>query len=142
MILTNWKDGKKDIVIPIHLNKNGSIKVENAAASAYQTKHIQSFLGDQDQNVLYTKNGEDIHQLLSEGVQFPQAMADDVLAKEPYHDPGGMSRSNFIPASKKGPALDGGGRRQGPPFKREGPSQRRKPPGWARILPGGRGTSN
>ena len=25
-------------------------------------------------------NGEDIHQLLSKGVQFPQAMADDILA--------------------------------------------------------------
>ena len=26
-------------------------------------------------------NGEDIHQLLSKGVQFPQAMADDILAR-------------------------------------------------------------
>jgi len=27
------------------------------------------------------KNGEDIYQLLSVGVQFPQAMADDILVK-------------------------------------------------------------
>lgn len=27
-------------------------------------------------------NGEDIHQLLSKGVQFPQAMADDILARD------------------------------------------------------------
>lgn len=32
-------------------------------------------------NVLYTKNNEDVHQLLSNGVQFPKAMADDILAK-------------------------------------------------------------
>lgn len=32
-------------------------------------------------NVLYTKNNEDVHQFLSNGVQFPKAMADDILAK-------------------------------------------------------------
>lgn len=32
-------------------------------------------------NVLYTKNNEDVHQLLSNGVQFPKAMADDILVK-------------------------------------------------------------
>ena len=30
---------------------------------------------------MFMINGEDIHQLLSKGVQFPQAMADDILAR-------------------------------------------------------------
>ena len=38
-------------------------------------------LGDDNSTVLYTKNNEDIHQLLSNGLQLPEAMADDVLAK-------------------------------------------------------------
>lgn len=81
VLLTAWKDGEKSIIIPLHLDKQGAISVENRVASAYQTGHIQSYLGVEDGNVLYTRNNEDIHQLLSKGVQFPQAMADDILAK-------------------------------------------------------------
>ena len=81
VIVTAWKDGNTDIIIPLHLNKQGSLELENRVASAYGKGHIESILGDRGQNVLYTKNNEDIHQLLSKGVQFPQAMADDILAK-------------------------------------------------------------
>lgn len=81
VLLTEWKDGDKSIIVPLHLDKQGAISVENRIASAYQTGHMQSYLGDADSNVLYTKNNEDVHQLLSNGVQFPKAMADDILAK-------------------------------------------------------------
>nr|DAP73588.1 MAG TPA: hypothetical protein [Caudoviricetes sp.] len=81
VLLTAWKDGDKSIIVPLHLDKQGAISVENRIASAYQTGHIQSYLGEADSNVLYTKNNEDVHQLLSNGVQFPKAMADDILAK-------------------------------------------------------------
>ena len=81
VLLTAWKDGDKSIIVPLHLDKQGAISVENRIASAYQTGHMQSYLGEADSNVLYTKNNEDIHQLLSNGVQFPKAMADDILAK-------------------------------------------------------------
>ena len=81
VLLTAWKDGDKSIIVPLHLDKQGAISVENRIASAYQTGHMQSYLGDADSNVLYTKNNEDVHQLLSNGVQFPKAMADDILAK-------------------------------------------------------------
>jgi hypothetical protein len=50
-------------------------------ASAYGKGHIDNILGENNSNILYTKNNEDVHQLLSKGVQFPQAMADDILAK-------------------------------------------------------------
>lgn len=81
VLLTAWKDGDKSIIVPLHLDKQGAISVENRIASAYQTGHMQSYLGEADSNVLYTKNNEDVHQLLSNGVQFPKAMADDILAK-------------------------------------------------------------
>lgn len=81
VLLTAWKDGDKSIIVPLHLDKQGAISVENRIASAYQTGHMQSYLGEADSNVLYTKNNEDVHQLLSNGVQFPKAMTDDILAK-------------------------------------------------------------
>ena len=81
VLLTAWKDGDKSIIVPLHIDKQGAISVENRIASAYQTGHMQSYLGEADSNVLYTKNNEDVHQLLSNGVQFPKAMADDILAK-------------------------------------------------------------
>lgn len=81
VLLTAWKDGDKSIIVPLHLDKQGAISVENRIASAYQTGHMQSYLGEADSNVLYTKNNEDVHQILSNGVQFPKAMADDILAK-------------------------------------------------------------
>ncbi|MEF2658915.1 MuF-C-terminal domain-containing protein [Dysosmobacter sp.] len=81
VLLTAWKDGDKSVIVPLHLDKQGAISVENRIASAYQTGHMQSYLGEADSNVLYTKNNEDVHQLLSNGVQFPKAMADDILAK-------------------------------------------------------------
>ena len=81
VLLTAWEDGDKSIIVPLHLDKQGAISVENRIASAYQTGHMQSYLGEADSNVLYTKNNEDVHQLLSNGVQFPKAMADDILAK-------------------------------------------------------------
>lgn len=82
VLLTEWKDGDRSVIIPLHLDKQGAISVDNRIASAYQTGHIQSYLGNNDSNVLYTKNNEDIHQLLSNGVQFPKAMADDILARK------------------------------------------------------------
>ena len=82
VLLTQWKDGDKDVIIPIHLDSQGTVEIENKIASAYGTGHIDSYIGKNGSNVLYTKNGEDIHQLLSKGVQFPQAMADDILARD------------------------------------------------------------
>ena len=82
VLLTEWKtqDGQ-DVIVPIHLNKQGAVEVGNAVASAYGTSHIDTILGENDGNVIYTKNSENIRQLLSNGLQLPEAMADDVLAK-------------------------------------------------------------
>lgn len=53
----------------------------NAAEGAQNAAPGVETAGRLTSNVLYTKNNEDVHQLLSNGVQFPKAMADDILAK-------------------------------------------------------------
>lgn len=53
----------------------------NPANAPEGTQNAAPGVGTAGSNVLYTKNNEDVHQLLSNGVQFPKAMADDILAK-------------------------------------------------------------
>lgn len=82
IVLTEWNDlGGKPVIIPIHLNAQGAIDVQNDVASAFGADYIQRIIGNNGENVLYTKNNEDIYQLLSKGRPVPQAMADDVLAR-------------------------------------------------------------
>lgn len=80
VILTEWADTQgRPVIIPLHLDKNGAISVENKVASAYGHNHIFSLLGENNQNVLWTKGNEDIGQLLSHRLQLPQAVVDDTL---------------------------------------------------------------
>ena len=82
IILTEWTDIEgKPVIVPVHLNAHGAIDVQNEIASAFGADYINRIIGENGENVLYTKNGEDIKQLLSKGRPLPQAMADDVLAK-------------------------------------------------------------
>lgn len=80
IILTEWADTQgRPVIIPLHLDKNGAISVENKVASAYGHNHVSSLLGENNQNVLWTKGNEDIDQLLSHRLQLPQAVVDDTL---------------------------------------------------------------
>ena len=82
IVLTEWTDmDGKPVIVPIHLNAQGAIDVQNEVASAFGADYIRRIIGDNGENVLYTKNNEDIEQLLSKGRPVPQAMADDVLAR-------------------------------------------------------------
>ena len=57
--------------------------------------HIRSYLGENSKNILCAKNNEDITVLLSKGVQFPQAMADDILVKKYYTTGDGGVKNNL-----------------------------------------------
>ena len=82
IVLTEWNDmDGKPVIVPIHLNAQGAIDVQNDVASAFGADYIRRIIGNNGENVLYTKNNEDIEQLLSKGRPLPQAMADDVLAR-------------------------------------------------------------
>ena len=80
VILTEWQDTHNDPVIAaIHLNKRGVIEDINALASAYGRPNIKAILGVNNENVIYTKQNKNIDQLLSIGLQLPEAKADDTL---------------------------------------------------------------
>lgn len=110
IVLTEWNDlGGKPVIIPIHLNAQGAIDVQNDVASAFGADYIQRIIGNNGENVLYTKNNEDIYQLLSKGRPVPQAMADDVLAR------------NSIPLAGQDVNLQQGDRGETQDTPREGP---------------------
>lgn len=80
IVLTEWNDiNGNPVIIPVHLDKQGAISLENRVASAYGKENMDALLGPANENVLYTKNGEDIRQLLSSRLQLPSARADDVF---------------------------------------------------------------
>lgn len=110
IVLTEWNDlDGKPVIIPIHLNAQGAIDVQNDVASAFGADYIQRIIGNNGENVLYTKNNEDIYQLLSKGRPVPQAMADDVLAR------------NSIPQAGQDVNLQQGDRGETQDTPREGP---------------------
>lgn len=110
IVLTEWNDlDGKPVIIPIHLNAQGAIDVQNDVASAFGADYIQRIIGNNGENVLYTKNNEDIYQLLSKGRPVPQAMADDVLAR------------NSIPPAGQDVNLQQGDRGETQDTPREGP---------------------
>lgn len=82
IVLTEWYDEKGlRIVTPIHFNAKGAIEAQNNIASTFGADYLDTLLGNSDQNVIYTKNNEDIRRLLSTGVNSPKAMADDIFGE-------------------------------------------------------------
>jgi hypothetical protein len=82
VLLTEWNDTKDNpVIIPLHLDKNGIIGISNEVSSMYGKENFEALLTDREGNstVLYTKNNEDIHQLLPAGLQLPEVVADDTL---------------------------------------------------------------
>ncbi len=92
IVLTEWNDlDGKPVIIPIHLNAQGAIDVQNDVASAFGADYIQRIIGNNGENVLYTKNNEDIYQLLSKGVQCPRRWLMMSSLETVYPQPGRMS---------------------------------------------------
>ena len=88
VVLTQWKDSAgRPVIVPVHIDAQGAVDLQNNVASAFQAKqeYLSNLLGNNGQNVLYTKNNEDIHQLLSSGQIAPEAMADDVSINYSIH---------------------------------------------------------
>jgi hypothetical protein len=70
---------RNPVIAAIHMNKRGVIEDANALASAYGKRNLEALLGETHENVIYTKENKSIDQLLSIGLQLPEAMADDTL---------------------------------------------------------------
>ena len=99
IILTEWNDKNGNpIVVPIQLDVTGALDVpENVIASTFGAEYIDRLLGVNDGNVMYTKNGENIRQLLSNGRPMPEAMADDIFAKFSMPQAGAEVKGQEIP---------------------------------------------
>lgn len=99
--LTEWEDANGNpVIIPLHLDKNGALGLTNEVASAYGKKDIEPLLTDKNgkSTVLYTKNNESIHQLLSSRLQLPAAASDDTLVKHNIsNNEGNVNNQNFVP---------------------------------------------
>ena len=77
VILTEWNDTNgKAVIVPIHLDKQGKIDLENRVVSAYGTNSDAVYAPE---NVLYTKNNEDINQLVANRLQLPSSTKDDIF---------------------------------------------------------------
>ena len=80
VILTEWSDTDgKPVIAAVHLDKQGHVELANEVASAYGKNNFAALVGENGENVLYTKNNKSIDQLLSIRLQLPEAMADDTL---------------------------------------------------------------
>lgn len=80
VLLTKWVDSDgAPVIAAIHLDKQGRLSLENEVASAYGKRNFEPLLGKNNENVLWTKNNQDIKHLLDAGLQLPGASRDDIL---------------------------------------------------------------
>ena len=96
VLLTAWKDTNKyPVIVPLHLDKNSIIGMSNDIVSAYGKQNFNALLTDEKGNstVLYTKNNEDIHQLLQSGLQLPGVVSDDTLINKIISQDGGKVKN-------------------------------------------------
>lgn len=78
--LTEWNDTHGDpVIVAVHLNKRGDITVENRIASAYGKKNFEALLGENGENILYTKNNKSIAELSAYRLQLPVSASSDTL---------------------------------------------------------------
>ncbi len=95
VVLTEWNDTNGNpVVAAVHMNKRGVIEDVNALASAYGKRNLESLLGKNRENVIYTKENKSIDQLLSIGLQLPEAMADDTLVAYSIAQNEGKNKGN------------------------------------------------
>lgn len=78
VVWTEWEFDGKSVIIPISINRQGAIDLENVITTVFQGRdeYLDQFI---KAGVLYTRNNEDIYSLLSNRRHVPDARADDVL---------------------------------------------------------------
>lgn len=83
VVISEWNDvdGNR-VIVPIQFNRQGAITVQNQITSAFGREDMSQYLGKDNENVIYTKNNEDIQSLLSHGRQLPEASRDDVFVTD------------------------------------------------------------
>ena len=65
VLLTEWQDQHNNpVIIPLRLNRRGSIELENRWPSAPGEKEFSALLGENRENLLYTRESKDLKTLL------------------------------------------------------------------------------
>lgn len=79
VLLTEWNDTNNNpVIVPIHLDRQGNISLENRVTSAYGTGS-EAIFGENNKNVLYTKENKSIEELRGYRLQLPVTPEDDTL---------------------------------------------------------------
>lgn len=95
VVLTEWNDTSGNPVIAaVHLNKQGIVDDVNTLASAYGKRNLTALLGENNENVVYTKENKSINQLLDNRLQLPELVADDTLVANSIRQNAGNSNTS------------------------------------------------
>lgn len=103
VVLTEWNDTENNpVVAAIHLNKQGVVDDVNMLASAYGKRNLAALLGENNENVIYTKNNKGINQTLDGRLQLPGLLSDDTLVAYSIRQNAGNSNTSSanIPLSE------------------------------------------
>lgn len=92
---TEWNDTENNpVVAAIHLNKQGVVDDVNMLASAYGKRNLAALLGENNENVIYTKNNKGINQTLDGRLQLPGLLSDDTLVAYSIRQNAGNSNTS------------------------------------------------
>ena len=95
VVLTEWNDTENNpVVAAIHLNKQGVVDDVNMLASAYGKRNLAALLGENNENVIYTKNNKGINQTLDGRLQLPGLLSDDTLVAYSIRQNAGNSNTS------------------------------------------------
>ena len=95
VVLTEWNDTESNpVVAAIHLNKQGVVDDVNMLASAYGKRNLAALLGENNENVIYTKNNKGINQTLDGRLQLPGLLSDDTLVAYSIRQNAGNSNTS------------------------------------------------
>ncbi len=105
VVITEWNDmGGNRVIVPVEFNKQGAITIQNNVNTAFGRDDMSQYLGKNNENVIYTKNNEDIGELLSHGRQLPEAnRSNDVFVDQ--NVPQNSENVNYSASREKADAI-------------------------------------
>lgn len=78
VVISEWNDvdGNR-VIVPIEFSKQGTIVARNHIKTAFGRMDLSQYLGANNENILYTRNNENIADLLAHGRQLPESQVSD-----------------------------------------------------------------
>ncbi len=78
---TEWVDmDGNTVIVPIKFGSHGTVDIQSHVPTAFGRADLSQYLGNNNENVIYTRNDENIANLLAHGRQLPEPQeSDDVF---------------------------------------------------------------